>query len=122
MVEVDHPAQVRHGPVPKGTFRAGTLASMAIWRGWRGVARQARQTRRAMRARSSATDSLTQYNVTDARNLFSQLLKRVRDGEVIVIAFAGEPVAKLSPYRGPVVRPGVIRAHVVVHDATPEGS
>jgi prevent-host-death family protein len=66
--------------------------------------------------------SLAQYNTYDARQLFSDLLRRVRGGEVIVIAHAGYPVAKLVPFDDDhrPRRPGVIRAHVVVHDATPE--
>ncbi|TML24473.1 MAG: type II toxin-antitoxin system prevent-host-death family antitoxin [Actinobacteria bacterium] len=62
---------------------------------------------------------LAQYNTYDARALFSQLLRRVRDGEQIVIAHAGVPVALLSPFRPHARRPGVIRAHLVMHAADP---
>jgi len=50
---------------------------------------------------------LAQYNTYDARSLFSQLLRRVRDGEEIVIAHAGVPVALLSPFRPRPRRQGV---------------
>ena len=64
---------------------------------------------------------LAQYNTTEARTLFAQLLRRVRRGEHVVIAHAGQPVAKLVPFDGGAPRrSGVIRAHLVVHDATPE--
>jgi prevent-host-death family protein len=64
---------------------------------------------------------LAQYNTYDARQLFSHLLERVRGGEVIVIAHAGDPIAKLVPFEDDRPRrPGVIRAHVVLHDATRE--
>jgi antitoxin (DNA-binding transcriptional repressor) of toxin-antitoxin stability system len=47
--------------------------------------------------------------------LFSDLLRRVRAGEQIVIAHAGTPIAKLVPFAGTSVRhPGVIRAHLVI--------
>jgi prevent-host-death family protein len=65
-------------------------------------------------------DRLAQYNTYDARNLFCELVRRVRRGERIVIAHAGVPVAVMSPYedRGP-TRPGVIRAQLDIH-AGPE--
>ena len=58
--------------------------------------------------------SLAQYNTYDARAIFSQLLVRVFEGEEIVIARAGVPVAKLVPYAGEPVRAGVLRAHLFV--------
>jgi prevent-host-death family protein len=61
--------------------------------------------------------ALAEYNTSDARDLFSHLLRRVRAGEQIVIAHAGRPVAKLVPYSGNEPRrPGVIRAQIVVQD------
>ena len=36
-------------------------------------------------------------NVHDAKTHFSRLLERVADGETIVIAKSGTPVARLSP-------------------------
>ena len=67
--------------------------------------------------KSTKRGPLAQYNTYDARTLFSQLLRRVRAGEEIVIAHAGAPVAILRPYAGPLPRrPGVIRAHVIIHE------
>ena len=58
---------------------------------------------------------LAQYNTSDARTYFAQLLERVRHGEEIVIARAGKPVAKLVPFDDDRPRhSGVIRAHVVM--------
>ena len=39
----------------------------------------------------------TPVNIHDAKTHFSKLLERVALGEEIIIARAGEPVAKLSP-------------------------
>ena len=66
-------------------------------------------------ARPASQVRLAQYNTYDAKALFSQLLRRVRDGEQIVIAHAGRPVAILSPFEPRPRRPGVIRAHLVMH-------
>jgi prevent-host-death family protein len=70
------------------------------------------------------TRSLAQYNTYDARNLLSHLLRRVRKGEEIVIAHAGDPIAKLVPYRKEVERrPGVFRISLIVNDGIePENS
>ena len=77
-------------------------------------------TRQARHATSAKQDTRAQYNTGDARSHFCQLLERVRSGEEIVIARAGDPIAKLIPYGGgQPTRPGVFRAHVVIHDATP---
>ena len=60
---------------------------------------------------------LPEYNTRDARDLFSHLLRRVRRGEVIVIAHAGRPVAKLIPFSGDSPRErAVIRAQIVMMD------
>jgi len=62
---------------------------------------------------------LAEYNTRDARDLFSHLLRRVRQGEQIVIAHGGHPIAKLVPYSGSEPRrPGVIRTQIVMHDDT----
>jgi len=45
---------------------------------------------------------MASVNVHDAKTHFSELLKRVEGGEEILIARAGQPVAKLVPLRGPV--------------------
>jgi len=41
---------------------------------------------------------MTMFNVHEAKTNFSKLLKRVLDGEEVVIAKAGKPVARLLPY------------------------
>jgi prevent-host-death family protein len=57
------------------------------------------------------------YNTYDARNYLCELLERARCGEVIVIARAGQPIARLIPYReAEQLRPGVVRAHLVVRE------
>ncbi|HET7571516.1 MAG TPA: type II toxin-antitoxin system prevent-host-death family antitoxin [Gaiellaceae bacterium] len=56
------------------------------------------------------------FNTRDARDLLSQLLRRVARGEEIVIAHAGRPVAKLVPYAGELISPGVVRGRVYVRD------
>lgn len=53
---------------------------------------------------------LLAYNTADARDLFSHLLRRVREGEEIVVAHGGRPVAKLVPYDGEEIAPGMFRA------------
>jgi prevent-host-death family protein len=58
--------------------------------------------------------ALAEYNTRDARDRFSDLLRRARRGEEIVIAHAGWPVAKLVPYDGAPRRPGVVRTRIVV--------
>jgi len=45
---------------------------------------------------------------------FSHIVNRVAHGEEIVIARSGVPTAKLVPYRGERVRPGLIKLHVRV--------
>lgn len=57
-------------------------------------------------------DRLAFYNTYEARMFFSYIVERVSHGEEIVIARAGVPTAKLVPYRGERVRPGVLRFHV----------
>ena len=84
----------------------------APWKRW------SRQTRQIGLSRPQQRESLAQFNTYDARSALSQLLKRVREGEQIVIARAGEPVAMLVPYRESVdTRPGVFRMSLLVHDA-----
>jgi antitoxin (DNA-binding transcriptional repressor) of toxin-antitoxin stability system len=74
------------------------------------------QARQSSLGKRDKQDSLAQYNTYDARNLFCELVRRVRCGERIVIAHAGIPVAIMTPFEGPVAtRAGVIRAHLVIH-------
>ncbi len=42
-----------------------------------------------------------QFNVSEAKTHFSKLLKRVADGEEVIIARAGTPVARLIPLERP---------------------
>ncbi len=44
---------------------------------------------------------MASVNVHEAKTHFSELLKRVEGGEEILIARAGQPVAKLVPLRNP---------------------
>gem|GEM_PF-5293944 len=59
-------------------------------------------------------DRLAYYNTYEARMFFSHIVNRVAHGEEIVIARSGVPTAKLVPYRGERVRPGLIKLHVRV--------
>jgi prevent-host-death family protein len=43
-------------------------------------------------------------NIHDAKTQFSKLLAQVERGKEVVIARAGKPVAKLSPYTPPKLR------------------
>jgi prevent-host-death family protein len=38
------------------------------------------------------------YSTQEAKARFSEVLRRVRSGEHVVISFRGEPVAEVSPY------------------------
>jgi prevent-host-death family protein len=76
--------------------------------------RSVRPVRRVRRVRPGGAARLAAYNTYDARTVLSQLLARVAAGEEIVIARSGVPVAKLVPYTGERVRPGLIKTHVYV--------
>lgn len=57
----------------------------------------------------------TTFSVRDARVEFSKLIERVRKGEEIVIAEAGEPVARLVPYLLPMRaprKPGLLKGRI----------
>ena len=69
--------------------------------------------RRAALTRSRDQVGLAQYNVYEARTHFSRLVERAATGEEIVIARAGEPLAKLVPYRGEPRVPGAVTAQIV---------
>jgi len=66
------------------------------------------------------------FNVHEAKTQLSRLLERVRSGEEIVIAKAGEPVARLVPYtpakapRKPGLLKGKIRIGRNFDDPLPE--
>jgi prevent-host-death family protein len=62
----------------------------------------------------SGPDRLAFYNTYEARMFFSYIVERVSHGEEIVIGRSGVPTAKLVPYRGERIRPGVLRFHVRV--------
>jgi prevent-host-death family protein len=88
-----------------------------FWRRWSGQPDQTSLTR------PSGKGQLALYNTYDARTFFSDLLRRVRAGEEIVIAHAGHPVAKLIPYRqAEQTRPGVVRMTLIVNDGVVEAN
>src|SRR5438477_2775394 len=61
--------------------------------------------------------TLPYYNTHEAKNSLSQLLRRVRHGEVIVIAHAGQPIAKLVPFKRDIdVHPAVVRLSLYVDE------
>ena len=59
---------------------------------------------------------MTTVNVHEARTQLSRLLERVRQGEQIVIARAGVPVAILSPVDTKPARREPGRDRVLIHD------
>ena len=60
---------------------------------------------------------MTMFNVHEAKTHLSKLLRRVMNGEEIIIARAGEPIAVLSPYKETPQRrtPGGDAGQVVIH-------
>jgi prevent-host-death family protein len=58
-------------------------------------------------------------NIHEAKTHFSKLIERVRLGEEIVIAKAGEPVARLVPEVRPRKRRrlGSAKGQIVIHDS-----
>jgi prevent-host-death family protein len=58
-------------------------------------------------------------NIHEAKTHFSKLIERVRLGEEIVIAKAGQPVARLVPERRrrQPRKPGTGKGQVVIHDS-----
>lgn len=57
-------------------------------------------------------------NISDAKARLSALLRRVQEGEEIVIGKAGKPIAKLVPFdRGAVLRePGALEGRITIAD------
>ena len=41
----------------------------------------------------------TVYSTYDAKARFSEVIRRVRDGETITVSYRGEPVAEIRPIR-----------------------
>ena len=64
-------------------------------------------------------DAMTTVNIREAKSQFSRLLERVAQGDEIVIAKYGKPIAKLVPYRetrrGPRV-PGTEKGKIWISD------
>lgn len=60
----------------------------------------------------------TMVNIHEAKTHFSKLIERVANGERIVIAKAGKPVAVLTPYVAkPRYRPlGIDRGRIIIGD------
>lgn len=58
----------------------------------------------------------TTVNIHEAKTHFSKLLQRVLNGEEVIIANAGKPVAVLSPVVAPVARrvPGNDTGKVII--------
>jgi len=52
----------------------------------------------------------------EAKTTLSQLVKKARAGEVVIIANHGEPVAKLTAYSGPTPerKPGRLAGRIVI--------
>jgi prevent-host-death family protein len=68
---------------------------------------------------------MTTSNIHEAKTHLSRLVERAAQGEEIIIAKAGKPMAKLVPYRQPVEsrQPGFWRGKVRIaddFDALPE--
>jgi prevent-host-death family protein len=55
---------------------------------------------------------MTKVNMHDAKTTLSRLVERVAEGEEIVIARNGEPVALLSPLKPPARGPGRLKGRI----------
>jgi prevent-host-death family protein len=57
---------------------------------------------------------MTKVNIHEAKTQFSRLVDLAAGGEEIIIAKAGQPVARLVPYRakGAARRPGTMRGKI----------
>jgi len=51
---------------------------------------------------------MSKFNVHEAKTHLSRLLQRVEDGEEVIIARAGKPVARLVPMDAPIARDRVL--------------
>ena len=54
-------------------------------------------------------------NVHEAKTHLSRLLESVAEGEEIIIARAGKPVAKLVPLKSKPRRPGGLKGKIRIH-------
>jgi prevent-host-death family protein len=57
------------------------------------------------------------FNIHEAKTHFSKLLERVQNGEEVVIAKAGKPVARILPYATEDISPrlsGIDRGKVII--------
>ncbi len=59
---------------------------------------------------------MTTFNIHEAKTHFSKLLERVLNGEEVIIARAGKPVARILPVSAGVAarQPGVDRGRVKI--------
>jgi len=60
---------------------------------------------------------MTVFNIHDAKTHFSKLLQRVLNGEEVVIAKAGKPVARILPFSPEDVSPrvpGIDKGKVII--------
>lgn len=58
-------------------------------------------------------------NIHDAKTRFSKLIEQVQSGEEVVIAKAGQPIARLSRYTPPkckIAPPGGMRGEIWIAD------
>jgi prevent-host-death family protein len=58
------------------------------------------------------------FNIHDAKTHFSKLLERVLNGEEVVIAKAGKPVARILPFTKDDTsprKPGFDKGKVIIH-------
>ncbi len=59
---------------------------------------------------------MTTFNIHEAKTHFSKLLERVLNGEEVIIAKAGKPVARILPMitHAPVRQPGIDKDKVMI--------
>jgi prevent-host-death family protein len=58
--------------------------------------------------------SMTVVNVQEAKTHLSRLLERVEEGEEVILARAGRPIAKLVPVMGEPRTPGRCRGRITI--------
>ncbi|MCY4474400.1 MAG: type II toxin-antitoxin system prevent-host-death family antitoxin [Chloroflexi bacterium] len=44
---------------------------------------------------------VTTYSTYDAKAKFSEVMRRVRDGETVIVSYRGDPVAEIKPIKPP---------------------